>query len=65
MNRRLKLVRIVDDLIIPILQTVLGVIGMVIAYVFFAGLIAFGIVCGAALACQVFGFDLFAWIGGL
>jgi hypothetical protein len=56
---------IVDDLIIPIIQTVLGAIGLVIAYAFFAGIIAFGIVCGVALACQMFGFDLFAWIGGL
>ena len=53
------------DLLVPIIQIVLGVIGLIIAYVFFAGLIAFGVVCGAALGCQLFGFDLFAWIGGL
>lgn len=55
----------VDEYLIPILQAVLGAIGLVIAYVCFAGLIAFGIVCGAALACQMWGFDLFAFIGGL
>lgn len=55
----------VDEYLIPILQAVLGAIGLVIAYVCFAGLIAFGIVYGAALACQTWGFDLFAFIGGL
>ncbi len=61
----MKLDDIWYDFLVPIIQTVLGAIGIVIAYVFFAGLIAFGIVCGVALACQMWGFDLFAWIGGL
>ena len=61
----MRVMRIVDDLIVPILFSITAAIGALIVYAVVAGIVAFGAVAGAGLACQMFGFDLFAWIGGL
>lgn len=61
----MKIMEWVDLVIIPFLLTITAGIGAVIVYAVVAGVVAFGAVAGAALACQMFGFDLFAWIGGL
>ena len=56
---------IVDEYFIPILTTAGAALLAVVAYVVIAGVVTFGIITGAALAGMLFGFDLFAWIGGL
>lgn len=53
----------VDDIIIPFIQMILGVIGIVIVYVCIVALITFGVIAGAYVASEVFCLDLFAWIG--